>query len=430
MASASSTSSEEELELVEHWKLKRIIQQLDKAEGNGTSMVSLIIRGGDKLSDASSLLTNEFGTAVNIKSRVNRQSVLSAITAAQQRLKLYNRIPPNGLVVFCGTASTADGKERMISIDFEPFKPVNTSLYWCGDRFRTEALGTLLQQDDTYGFIIVDGNGALYGTLSGNNKVVLHSFSVDLPKKHNKGGQSSVRFGRLRIEKRHAYLRKVAEGATMQFITDNKVNVTGLILAGSAEFKTALLASDMFDPRLVAATLKTVDIAYGGESGFQQAIDLAKDCLVGVKFLREKKLISRFMTEISQDTGKYCFGAADTMAALEQGAVEDLILFEDLDLEIRKLKDPKGGDAPSKTIYVKPAVDSKEEILERTPFLDWISENYRRFGARLTLVTDKSSEGAQFCRGFSGVGGILRYPVDFALLDVGEVEETEDDFFI
>ena len=39
------------------------------------------------------MLGDELGTASNIKSRVNRQSVLGAITSAQQRLKLYNKVP-------------------------------------------------------------------------------------------------------------------------------------------------------------------------------------------------------------------------------------------------------------------------------------------------------------------------------------------------
>ena len=38
------------------------------------------------------MLADEYGTASNIKSRVNRLSVLSAITSAQQRLKLYNKV--------------------------------------------------------------------------------------------------------------------------------------------------------------------------------------------------------------------------------------------------------------------------------------------------------------------------------------------------
>ncbi len=55
----------------------------------------------------------------------------------------------------------------------------------------------------------MDGNGSLFGTLSGNTREVLHKFTVDLPKKHGRGGQSALRFARLRMEKRHNYVRKV-----------------------------------------------------------------------------------------------------------------------------------------------------------------------------------------------------------------------------
>ncbi len=44
------------------------------------------------MSRAQKMLGDEFGTASNIKNRVNRQSVLGAITSAQQRLKLYNKV--------------------------------------------------------------------------------------------------------------------------------------------------------------------------------------------------------------------------------------------------------------------------------------------------------------------------------------------------
>ena len=104
----------------------------------------------------------------------------------------------------------------------------------------------------------MDGNGCLYATLQGNTRTVMHKFTVDLPKKHGRGGQSALRFARLRLEKRHNYVRKCAEMAVQFFITDNKCNVAGLILAGSADFKTDLFQSDMFDPRLQKAVVRTV----------------------------------------------------------------------------------------------------------------------------------------------------------------------------
>lgn len=47
-------------------------------------------------------------------------------------------VPPNGLVVYCGTIVTEEGKEKKVNIDFEPFKPINTSLYLCDNKFHTE----------------------------------------------------------------------------------------------------------------------------------------------------------------------------------------------------------------------------------------------------------------------------------------------------
>lgn len=97
---------------------------------------------------------------------------------------MYNKVPPNGLVVYCGEIITSEGKERKINIDFEPFKPINTSLYLCDNKFHTEALSELLESDQKFGFIVMDGNGALFGTLSGNTREILQRLSVDLPKKH------------------------------------------------------------------------------------------------------------------------------------------------------------------------------------------------------------------------------------------------------
>ena len=50
------------------------------------------------------------------------------------------------------------------------------------------------------------------------------------------------------MEKRHNYVRKVAEVAVQLFITNDRPNIAGLVLAGSADFKTELSQSDMFDP--------------------------------------------------------------------------------------------------------------------------------------------------------------------------------------
>lgn len=422
---------------VEQWKIKKLIKSLEAARGNGTSMISLIMPPRDQVSRIQKMLADEYGTASNIKSRVNRLSVLSAITSTQQRLKLYNRVPPNGLVVYCGTIITDEGKEKKVNIDFEPFKPINTSLYLCDNKFHTEALNELLESDDKFGFVVMDGNGALFGTLSGNSREVLHRVSVDLPKKHGRGGQSALRFARLRLEKRHNYLRKCAELCNQFFITNNAVNVTGLIFAGLADFKTELAGTEMLDQRLTPKILKVVDVSYGGDNGFNQAIELSAEVLSNVKFIQEKKLISKFFEEIAQDTGKYCFGVRDTLAALDMGAVETLVVWENLEVQRYTFRNPQTGE--EKVVHLnkdeeKDAAHFNEngvelEIVEKILLLEWFANNYKKFGATLEFVTNRSQEGSQFCKGFGGIGGLLRYKVDFTNLDVNEDEDDDLDAY-
>eukprot|EP00929_Paragymnodinium_shiwhaense_P096708 TRINITY_DN583_c0_g2_i1.p1 TRINITY_DN583_c0_g2~~TRINITY_DN583_c0_g2_i1.p1 ORF type:complete len:462 (-),score=120.07 TRINITY_DN583_c0_g2_i1:147-1466(-) len=437
----SSQERDPEETALEQWKVRRLVRTLDAARGAGTSAITLILNSKQDINGTNKMLTEEYGTASCIKSRVNRLSVLSAITSTQQRLKRYNRTPPNGLILYCGEMLTEDGKEKKVTIDFEPFKPINTSMYMCDNKFHTEHLAQLLESDERIGFLIMDGNGSLYGILQGNHREVLHKFSVDLPKKHGRGGQSALRFARLRLEKRHNYVRKVAEIATQMYINVDRPNITGLIIAGSAEFKTDLTRSDLFDPRLAAILIPPMlDVSYGGEPGFNQAIEMASETLKNVKFVKEKKLMAKFFDEVAQDTGKFCFGIKDTVQGLDMGAVETLIVWEELDIERIVLRNPHTDkeethyltpkELKNDKLYRDPESGVELDVSEKETFVDWIVNNYKRFGAKLEFVTDKSSEGNQFCKGFGGVGGMLRYRVEFEMFDEPDFDnaDSDDDF--
>lgn len=76
------------------------------------------------------------------------------------------------------------------------------------------------------------------------------------------------------------------------------------------------------------------------------------------------------------------------------------------------------------------------EVIEKMPLLEWFAERYKDFGnsllqyvpnnlgANLEFITNKSSEGSQFVKGFGGIGGLLRYKVDF-----GAMAYDSDEFF-
>ena len=424
---------------LETFRLKKLIQNLDQMRGLGTSMITLIINHQDQINHSSEMLNDEIRKASNIKSRVTRQHVTNALTSAIEKLRLYNRTPNNGLVIYCGLVQMPQGGEKMIKIDLEPFKPINTSLYRCDNIFHTNELKYLLQDNDKFGFLIMDGNGSLFGTLQGSTKVIINKFTVDLPKKHSKGGQSSNRFARLRTEKRRNYLRKVAEDLTKSFITNNIPNVKGLILAGSAEFKNDLQKSDLFDPRLAPLVLKIVDISYGGEVGFNQAIQLSQDSLKNVKFVHEKKVLERFYVEIAKDSGKYVFGLKKTMEAFENGMVDVLIIWENIDFIRLTLKDNNGEIIyeiiadNSKAIGLKfrpENCDIEYEIVERIPLSEWLLNNYKNYVNHLEIVTDKTSEGNQFVKGFNGIGGISRYKLDLNYEDFEENYSFDEEEFM
>jgi len=342
-------------------------------------------------------------------------------------------------VIYCGTVTSESGKEKQMTIAFEPFRPINTSLYLCDGRFRTEPLACLLESNVAFGFVVMDGSCTLFGKIAGNTRVILQQIFVDLPKKHGRGGQSALRFARLRLEKRHNYLRKVAELATTHFITNDVPNVTGLVLAGLSLFKNDLSKSDLFDPRLQKVVVAIVDVAYGGENGFNQAIELASESLTNVRYVAEKKLLGRLFEEIDKDTGKFCYGIRDLIQALSQGAVDTIIMYEDLDMDRLKLRNNDKGTEEIQ-YYTKAQREELQnhfkdketgeelELIDECPVTEYFAENYREHGCKLEFVTDKSEEGSQFCKGFGGVGALLRYKLEFFDTQAGEASSDDSEF--
>jgi len=152
-------------------------------------MVTLVIPPKDDIRNTLVFLGSEYSEAANIKSKATMTSVQSAITSTREKLKLYKHTPPNGLIVFCGMVLMDDNKtEKKITLDIEPYKPATSFKYRCEGRFHADVLDYLLEDDEKFGFIIVDGSGAMFATLTGNVKHIQQKLSVELPKKHNKGG--------------------------------------------------------------------------------------------------------------------------------------------------------------------------------------------------------------------------------------------------
>jgi len=364
--------------------------------------------------------------------------VQEALRSLKVRLGLYKKTPPNGLALFCGYHMNEDGKERKLLIELEPILPLAHTLYKCDSQFHTELLREQLQEGGKYGFIVIDGHGVSFHVLSASHRQTLYKWdNVMIPKKHGRGGQSQNRFARIRDEKRFNYITKVLL-LTNQYFIDQQTNlpiVSSLVMAGLADFKHDL--GKRLDPRLQKIIATYVDTSYNGEAGFNQAIQLSQGVLKDCQFLKEQKTLEAYFAEISND-GLFAYTSHDTMYALENGALSKLIIWDDLpDLRIELVN--SGDPTLKKVVYgvAEMKHDAGWEVVNSEPLLDWVLENYQKFGSEMELVSSGSAIGHQFVEGFGGIGGFLRYPVEFpvkrsrnvdALVTDGAGDDSEDSY--
>lgn len=111
------------------------------------------------------------------------------------------------------------------------------------------------------------------------------------------------------------------------------------------------------------------------------------------------------------------------------GAVETLIVWESLDVNRYTLMNTVTGETETKVMtreqeqapgaFKDEASGAELEVQAKAPLLEWLADSYKKFGCQLEFVTNKSQEGSQFCRGFGGIGGLLRYAVDLTQFEGG-----------
>lgn len=146
----------------------------------------------------------------------------------------------------------------------------------------------------------------------------------------------------------------------------------------------------------------------------------------------------KFFEEVATDSGRYVFGVEETLKALEMGAVETLVVWEALEIQRLVLKNKetdeetivfKMNERDTDVSHLKDKETNADlECIEQLPLAEWLVQNYANFGANLEFVTNCSQEGAQFQKGFGGLGGFLRYKVDFDEFE--EVRSDDEDSFM
>lgn len=107
--------------------IQRIVEQLKNSQIQ-QRVLSILICPEDSISTIFKILGE-----LEPQRRCSRVSYLSAITSAQQILKLYVKIPRKGLAIFCGTT-----EREKICYHFEPHKSIRKSQINYSNQFHTK----------------------------------------------------------------------------------------------------------------------------------------------------------------------------------------------------------------------------------------------------------------------------------------------------
>jgi peptide chain release factor subunit 1 len=316
---------------LELFRLRKTLDTLARKEGRATELISLYVPPGKQISDALSMLRDEYGTASNIKSNTTRKNVQDAIVKVQQRLKLFKFPPENGLVIFCGAIpQNGAGSERMETYVIEPPEPIKVYLYRCDSRFHTEHLQEQLREKETYGILLIDASEATIATLQGKRLEIVREMTSGVAGKTRAGGQSARRYERLRDMQLNEYFTRVGQHANDVFLPIDTLK--GIILAGPGPTKYDFEKGDYLNYMLKNKIIDTIDTAYVEEQGVKEVVERAPEIMRKVRYIEEKQIMQQFLYEVGHDTGMITYGEAEVRRALKASAVRTLLISEKLDL--------------------------------------------------------------------------------------------------
>ncbi|UCG89729.1 MAG: peptide chain release factor 1 [Candidatus Heimdallarchaeota archaeon] len=405
------------------YKLEKMLTNLQKKESpdGSTCLISLYVPPNRAIADFVQELTDEVGTATNIRSKFTQKNVVSALRNVIGKLKLYgHKSPASGIAIFAGATADSGHKDyKLESYVFEPPDPISRKLYVCDNRFHVDHLIDRLVEKDTYALLAIDSAKATIGTLKGDQIEIVKSTRSGAAKKHRKGGQSSVRFARLREEAVARFLKRVADDMKQIFIEEAQSELKGVIIGGPGQIKDQVV--EHFDNRLKDKIVGIKDLGYGGDkSGINELVAESDDILEGVVLIEEKRLVHQFLNALME--GKANYGEKEVRENLLMGAVDVLLVSKGIDLVRVESECQNCGYREEKTL--KPAevgnyisVFQKQQC-HQCKVINWevnskdlimdLGDLAEKTGATIEIINPQTEEGRQI-QSFGGICAILRY---------------------
>ncbi|MCE4602672.1 MAG: peptide chain release factor aRF-1 [Desulfurococcales archaeon] len=371
MGEAKAKTIEEKITVTKR-ELAGILREVKKWSAPATVLLSLYIPPGRPLSDVMQLLRQEYSITDNIKLKKTRQAVKRALSAAMDRLQMISKVPPNGLVLFCGeNMETGD----FICLMFSPPEKVPVFYYRTDKRFITDFLEEMVEDRDAIGIMIIERDQATIGLLRGGRLEVLEEIDDYIPGKHKMGGQSQRRFDRIIEQMVEDFFKRVGEHAARHYLPLlEKGRLKGIIVAGPGYAKMDFVKGKYLDYRLQQlVSRELVDVAYQGDQGLKEVVMKAESVVQTQMYREAVKALEEFKAHLARNTGMIVYGPAEVRQALEMGMVKTLLIHD-----------------------------------ERDDVDEW-KEEAERYGAKVVIIPPSIPEAEWFKNVFDGIAGILRF---------------------
>lgn len=399
--------------------LKKKLKEIKSYKGDGTQLISLYIPPNADRSSVTKQLTDEISQSSNIKSQQTRKNVQAALRRLTNYLRQIDfKLPANGLVLFSGNVSENPAKNDVVLLTVTPPKPLTTKLYWCDSEFHTAPLEDMALTDEVYGLVTIDKREATVAILTGKSyRIILHETS-GVPGKTRAGGQSSVRFERLREKAAQDFYRRVGERMNISMVDIPKLK--GIIVGGPGMTKNEFLEESELDYRLKNMIMGTLDTSYTDESGIKEMLDKSGELLKDASIIKERQLINNFIAKVATN-GLATYGYNEVIESIMQGKAESIIVSEGLEWSVNKYQCTSCNQFTPKVIrdknkpitspvtcqYCESSTNEEEvEIVDLYEYLLELSTNY---GTKVVLISIETPEGNQFLNTFGGLGAFLRY---------------------
>ena len=356
------------------FKLKKFVKEIEQHRGRGTELVSVYVPAGYDLNKITTHISQEQGTATNIKSKQTRDNVISSLEKIIQHLKLYPKTPENGLAIFAGNVAEREGQQDFQVWSIEPPIPLNQRLYRCDKEFVVEPLREMLADEDSYGLIAMDRREATIALLRGKSIIIMATAESMVPGKFKAGGQSAVRFARNRELAAKDFYGRIGGIVKDQFF--EMKDLKGIIVGGPGPTKYEFVEGNFLPTELKNKVIGIKDLSYTDEFGLQELLEKSQDLLAEESVMEEKKLMQKFFENLSKNSGTVTYGLEDCKRLLDLGAVETLLLSDTVDENI----------------------------------IDELIEKAEQFSSDVEIISTETREGNQL-KDMGGYAAILRYDV-------------------